>query len=234
MDHNNFILPITKNAFCIMTFLQNRMTITGYFRRKGLLNERVRTLNNLIWLFLSSQFVIVSAFNSKLFMSIILIFPIYRLWEILIINIWMFVFVQGSEKPERCTALEANVRLFILLMVQYTTIVLIYSFIYSYIFTMMPDSFNMSRGLVASSPSALAWIYHSLGVMTNQSYGIIQPATDLSRIVTASQVIYGLSYMLLFISIVLGNFRFYWHTPRRRTYPRKANYTTSRRVQRKT
>ena len=227
MKNKSFILPITKNTFRIVDFMQDRLTITGHLRRKELLSERVRTLNNLVWLFISTVLALSKPYSCNVLMFFILTLPIYRLWEIFIINIWMFVFLQSAEKPNRCTSLEANVRLFILLMVQYATIILMYAFIYKCIFSIFPNSFYTSKELVTPSPSALAWIYHSLGVMTNQSYGIIQPASDLSRSITASQIIFGLSYMLLFISTVLSNFKFYWRTPR------KVNFAGDRRLSKK-
>ena len=213
MEIKDCKLPLVKLLYSIINFLQCYTTSTGYLRKRGIITPKRKwaiTLINFIWL----TFALVLSFfqvANRTLGWFLLACSIFRLWEILIINVWLFVFKQSAMKPNKTANDQENdIRLFILLIIQYASVVFLYSFVYSFMCSIAPNSFFIAEDLASSSPTAITWLYHSLGIISNESYGFIQPITDFARIVTISEIVFGLIFVLLFISNILSKFRFNW------------------------
>lgn len=125
-EKNNFKIPIVKIFYSIIDFFQ-KMTTT-YLIRKIIkpknpdLVKKIVTFVNIFWFFL----IILEAFF-KYTNTFIIILMVFRLWEISVINIWIFIFRQSASKIQNSNDNENNIRLFILLLFQYFTIILIFA-----------------------------------------------------------------------------------------------------------
>lgn len=209
MENEQYKLPSVRIAFKIVDVLQTYTTITGILRKFGIIKPKHKWANTAINYTWMLAFVVLFPFIKESWVLVTL--ASIRLYETLIINTWMFIFRQSAKKPNNTTTdLENNIRLFILLLVQFMTTVILYAYLYRYTYITFPGSFVLEKAIIPSFPSGVAWIYHSLGIMTNQAYGFIQPSADISRVLTMSQVVYGLFYILLFISNILSSFNFRW------------------------
>lgn len=207
-EKNNFKIPIVKISYFIIDFFQK--ITTTYLIRKIIkpknpdLVKKIVTFVNVFWFLL----IILELFF-KYTHPLVVILMVFRLWEISIINIWMFIFKQGASKSQNTNDDENNIRLFILLLFQYFTIILIFSCIYYILFTIDSNNF-----IINSSPnlggSIITWIYFSIVTIATTGYGDIFPTTSIAKVSTISEILFGMLFVLLFITNILSKMNFSW------------------------
>lgn len=200
-----FKIPIVNILYIIINFLQ-LITTTSLFwlnRKKNPdLFKKFVTFVNLFWF----SFVILVLFF-KWTHPIIVFLIIFRLWEIFIINVFMFLFRQGASKSADTDDYENNLRLFILLVFQYITMILIFAAIYYNIFTYSADSFIIGSNRPGS---ILTWVYFSTVTIATIGYGDISPLSGLAKISTISEILFGMFFILIFVTNILSNIKFCW------------------------
>lgn len=153
--------------------------------------QRLATFANLSWLiFITLELIF------KWTHPIVIILMVFRLWEIVVINIWIFVFKQGASKSENTEDIENNVRLFILLLFQYFTIILMFASIYYILFVTDLNNFTINSGNDYGY-SIITWIYFPIITIATTGYGDIFPVTNIARISTSLEILLGMFFILI-------------------------------------
>ena len=201
---NPHSLPIVKISYFLCNFLR-LITFTGVIRL----------------LLLVTNFYKESSFRSFVSVKSLLLFPIliisnmvfkpdseyffwfncYILWDVFIINVWIFLFQQsGKSLSEK----DDDIRLIILLFFQFLAVVTAFAGIFLFLFYSETDCLSTDA---LDFPSAF---YYSLVTFTTLGYGEIYPVTNLGRLFIIFELIFGMIFMLLFFSVVLNNLHFKW------------------------
>lgn len=184
---------------------QNYLTVTGWIRYvarkmfgKEYLPKSFYTGWVLIWLLLTISFTFyVNHFTTALI--------IYRLWEMFIVNIWLFLIYRkigrGKKDP------FDYVRVIIELILQYLTVLIGYSVIYRTIYFFNSDSF-----IGIHSDRSITWIYYSMATMTTLGYGDIHPCQNCgwAQFAVITEVFLGILYIVWFLGAIINKLEMQW------------------------
>ena len=198
--------PFVRIIYKIFFNLQNYLTISSFIRSIFYFTGNKKRFPNFIpwWIFLWLIGIIILYFLN-VNKAIILFIFIYRLWEIWIVNIWIFIFKRSSQPISATRAYEEkNIRFIFLLVIQYVTIIFCFAGINRYIYSIDSDSFNVFIH------SSMAWLYHSVVTLTTLGYGDIVPNLKLfyPQISIILEILYGMFFILFFISVIINDIRF--------------------------
>ncbi len=204
LSHNEFESSFVKGFYYVINTLQVVMTISGHVRIwmyalgaktkfKAFVAYRV-ILIFLLLLFLNFQFN-----NSKF----VLFLNFFFVWEIFIINFWMFLFRQ-SANPAYNNVKEDNIRLILLLFIQYGSTIISFAGIFTYLST------NTVEFSIVGSDDIFDSIYFSFVTITTLGYGDMVPKGTLTKALVLSELSLGLLFTLLFLNMLLSNFQFKW------------------------
>ncbi|MDP4146977.1 MAG: ion channel [Bacillota bacterium] len=208
MQKNEFKIPLIRLLYAVISFFQ-LLTTTFLIKylsekyKKSNIGMGIVTFVNLFWF----AFIIITIVFDWGNINIIYLM-IFRLWEIFIINIWLFIFRQGASKVEHTEKSENNLRLFILLLIQYFTMMLIFSLINKAIFSLNNNSFMVNR---LTTNNAITWIYYSVVTITTVGYGDITPVSNIAKMSSISEILFGMFFVLLFITNIIGELKFIWN-----------------------
>lgn len=211
-NHSNgnvgdFLILATRK---LIEIFQSRFTITGYIRylyewyanRNKLLDEEKDVLPRsfyTIWVALWFVVIAIFTFCTKPHWTIAVII-LYRFWEMLIVNIWLFFIYRQLGIGKRSSS---NVfRIIVMLSWQYFTILIGYSMIYRTIYFYYPGSF---KGL--NIDTSFTWLYYSMVTVTTYGASDIAPAqhSKLAQLAVTSEVFFGILYIVLFIGSTIAN-----------------------------
>ena len=200
-----------KNSFVrffydVFYFLQNYLTMSSFIRTFFYYIKKRDFCHAIIiplWVFGWLAGIIIFYFIN-LNKMIIILFYIYRLWEILIVNIWMFIFLRGSQSISASKNEEDNIRFIFLLIMQYFTLIFSFAVINRYIYFSIPNSFNVL------CYNSMTWLYHSVVTLTTLGYGDIVPNqnTIYSQISVVCETLFGMVFILLFLNVIIKQMSF--------------------------
>ena len=202
---NSFVRIIYKIFFN----LQNYLTISSFIRSLFYFTGNKKKFPNFvpIWIFLWLIGIIILYFLN-VSNAIVLSFFIYRLWEILIVNFWMFLFQQKSQAISASGNKEDNIRFIFLLIIQYFTLIFCFAGLNRYIYSINSNSFKVLYG------TSTTWLYHSVVTLTTLGYGDIVPNqnTIYSQISVMGETLFGMLFILLFLSVIIKQMSFRYET----------------------
>ena len=202
---NSFIRIIYKIFF----ILQNYLTISSFIRSLFYFKGNKKKFPNFvpIWIFLWLIGIIILYFLN-VSNAIVLSFFIYRLWEILIVNFWMFLFQQKSQSISASGNKEDNIRFIFLLIIQYFTLIFCFAGLNRYIYSINSNSFKVLYD------TSMTWLYHSVVTLTTLGYGDIVPNqnTIYSQISVMGETLFGMLFILLFLSVIIKQMSFRYET----------------------
>jgi len=205
---NKYENSFVRFLYDVFYFLQNYLTISSFIRSFSYYIKKRDFCHAIIiplWVFGWLAGIIIFYFIN-LNKMIIIIFYIYRLWEILIVNIWMFIFLRGSQSISASKNEEDNIRFIFLLVMQYFTLIFSFAVINRYIYFSIPNSFNVL------CYNSMTWLYHSVVTLTTLGYGDIVPNqnTIYSQISVICETLFGMVFILLFLNVIIKqmNFRY--------------------------
>jgi hypothetical protein len=202
----SFEISLVQVSYAIINFLQY-ITTTSLIKKfidKDNTKDLFKSIVTGVVLSWSVFALLVLIFKSTLFIRILFIL---RLWEILIINTWMFLFRQTASKVSNTESYENDIRLFILLVFQYITIILMYASFYFSVYTCDPSSFSVGS---QTTGSVFTWLYFSIVTIATVGYGDITPVSVLAKLVTISEILFGMFFVLLFVTNILSKIKFNW------------------------
>lgn len=200
-DKREYESTFVNLVYLIVDFLQEHLTITSYIKKlikKGK-NDFFGIFLELWAMFWFVLVLILNFFDIKWLM--VMIFA-YRIWEILLTNFYLFIFKQGATKKVNSNE-ENEIRLLLLLMIQYFSIILCFSGIYKY----LEIGFKIYEGVLING---ITWIYYSITTITTVGYGDIHPITFYTMLISIIESLSGMFFILLFVNTVLSKFRFIW------------------------
>jgi hypothetical protein len=202
----SFKIPLVRVSYTIVNFLQYITTtyLIKKFVDKGKTKNLFKSIVSGVVLFWLVFALLVLVFKSTFFIRILFIF---RLWEVLIINTWMFLFRQAASKVSNTESSENDIRLFILLVFQYITIILFYASFYFSLYTSDISNFSVGSQIAGS---VFTWLYFSVITIATVGYGDITPVSILAKLVTISEILFGMFFILLFITTILSKIKFNW------------------------
>lgn len=202
---NSFVRIIYKIFFN----LQNYLTISSFIRSLFYFTGNKKKFPNFvpIWIFLWLIGIIILYFLN-VSNAIVLSFFIYRLWEILIVNFWMFLFQQKSQAISASGNKEDNIRFIFLLIIQYFTLIFCFAGLNRYIYSINSNSFKVLYD------TSTTWLYHSVVTLTTLGYGDIVPNqnTIYSQISVMGETLFGMLFILLFLSVIIKQMSFRYDT----------------------
>jgi len=202
---NSFVRIIYKIFFN----LQNYLTISSFIRSLFYFTGNKKKFPNFvpIWIFLWLIGIIILYFLN-VNKAIVLSFFIYRLWEILIVNFWMFLFQQKSQSISASGNKEDNIRFIFLLIIQYFTLIFCFAGLNRYIYSINSNSFKVLYD------TSMTWLYHSVVTLTTLGYGDIVPNqnTIYSQISVICETLFGMLFILLFLSVIIKQMSFRYET----------------------
>ena len=207
-EYRNRFVSFLYNVFF---YLQNYTTFTGYIRsifyfpgNKKISGNKKKfpdfiSLWIIIWLILVVALYFLNVNN-----VIILFIFIYRLWEILIVNFWIFLFQRRSQSISTSRNEEDNIRFIFLLIIQYFTLIFCFAGVNRYIYSINSHSFDVI------SDSSVTWLYHSVVTLTTLGYGDIVPSQNVvySQISVICETLFGMLFILLFLSVIIKQMSF--------------------------
>jgi ion channel len=191
-------IPLIKSLYFVINFLQkftSTFIIKEIFKNKVNLFKGIITALNILWFI----FIIIILFF-QIINPFIVTLCIFRLWEMFITNVYIF-FREHAKKVSNTLDAENNTRLLTLLMIQYFSIILIYS----YIFKCLEKKFDIP--FQENPLSLIDAIYLSIVTIGN---GDIGPIGSLTKIIVISEIFFGALYLVMFISIILSNIKLKW------------------------
>jgi DNA polymerase III subunit epsilon len=200
---NTFVRLLYKIIF----YLQNYLTISSYVKTFMYRRGNKKLFHRIIvpsWVFIWFFGVIILYFLSANNWITIILF-LYRLWEIFIINLWMFVFQRSSQSISVSIKEEENtIRFIFLLIIQYFTIVFCFAGINRFIYFTNPISFY---GIYNKT---INWLYHSVVTLTTLGYGDIVPNQEafFPQISVIFESIFGMFFVLLFLGVIIKQLNF--------------------------
>jgi hypothetical protein len=119
---NEYENSFVKFLYIVFNFLQNYLTISSFARSFFYYIEKRKNFHNIfipLWVFGWLIGIIVLYF-SNLNNKIVVIFYSYRLWEIFIVNIWMFIFRRRSQSISVFRKKENNCQTNFVIRTKYT------------------------------------------------------------------------------------------------------------------
>lgn len=214
LQHNNqnnqegYNDPIVKLFNQIFYYFQ-KLTLTYFlreiFKKKNYNFKSFISLYVTLWLLIVISIIILYyKITNIIFLYILLFFLIYRVWEIVIINFWLFVFIQKATPLNKHNSQkEEKIRLLLLLSIQYFTIIIAYAGIYGIINKLKGLFFNIEINNI------ITLIYFSTATITTGGYGDIHPPSDniLFQAIVVSEIMVGLLFILIFLSTVLSDLK---------------------------
>lgn len=190
--------------FYILNFIQNLFTLSGHIRIWMYAFKQRPAFITFVSFWVILTFIFSFALNYFLKNSLLVnIFNFYRIFEIFVINLWMFLFRQGATTTYKSNK-EDDIRLFVQLIVQYLTVILCFSGIYRYQIFHSPCSFNIV------SMSYIESVYFSIVTITTLGFGDIYPKGMIARAIVSSEVLIGMFFVLLLFTTVLSKISFSW------------------------
>ncbi len=202
---NSFVRIIYKIFFN----LQNYLTLSSFIRSLFYFTGNKKKFPNFvpIWIFLWLIGIIILYFLN-VSNAIVLSFFIYRLWEILIVNFWMFLFQQTSQSISASGDKEDNIRFIFLLIIQYFTLIFCFAGLNRCIYSNNSNSFKVLYD------TSMTWLYHSVVTLTTLGYGDIVPNqnTIYSQISVICETLFGMLFILLFLSVIIKQMSFRYET----------------------
>ena len=208
LGKNEFEGIFVKLFYWIVNFLQTIFTASGHFRiwmyGFGLRSK----FKGFVTLWVITTFFILIWLNDIHATSKLTLFLNgFRLWELFIINFWMFLFMQGATSPKvEMKEKESDIRLFLLLVVQYFTVVICFAGIFRYWFLTRQFFFPVQIKTFDFMDS----IYFSLVTITTLGYGEIYPLTTLGKGLVLIELSFGLFFILLFLTTISSKIKFKW------------------------
>jgi DNA polymerase III epsilon subunit-like protein len=189
----------------IFFYLQNYTTISGYIRSIFYFSGNKKKFPNFItcWIILL-LIVIIILYLLNVNNAIVLFIFIYRLWEILIVNFWMFLFQRRSQSISASRNEEDNIRFIFLLIIQYFTLIFCFAGLNRYIYSINSNSFNVIYD------TSMTWLYHSVVTLTTLGYGDIVPSQNIiySQISVICETLFSMLFILLFLSVIIKQMSF--------------------------
>lgn len=203
---NEYENSFVRFLYIIFNFLQNYLTISSFARSFFYYIGKRENFHNIFipsWIFGWLIGIIVLYFTN-LNNIIVVIFYSYRLWEIFIVNIWMFIFRRRSQSISVFRKKENNIRFIFLLIIQYFTLIFCFAGLNRYIYFINSNSFNIIYD------TSITWLYHSVVTLTTLGYGDIVPSQNAiySQISVICESLFGMLFILLFLSVIIKQLSF--------------------------
>lgn len=201
-EYRNRFVSFLYNVFF---YLQNYTTFTGYIRSIFYFPGNKKKFPDFISLWIIIWLILVVALYFLNVNNVIIIFIfIYRLWEILIVNFWIFLFQRRSQSISTSRNEEDNIRFIFLLIIQYFTLIFCFAGVNRYIYSINSHSFDVI------SDSSVTWLYHSVVTLTTLGYGDIVPSQNViySQISVICETLFGMLFILLFLSVIIKQMSF--------------------------
>ena len=196
---------LVRFLYKIFFYLQNYATITGYIRSIFYFLGKKKKFPNFVayWIILL-LIAIVILYLLNVNNVIVLSIFIYRLWEILIVNFWMFLFRQRAQSISTSANNENNIRFIFLLIIQYFTLIFCFAGLNRYIYSINYNSFKVLYD------TSMTWLYHSVVTLTTLGYGDIVPSQNViySQISVICETLFGMLFILLFLSVIIKQMSF--------------------------
>jgi len=214
-ESNEYRNCFVKFLYNVFYYLQNYTTLTGFIRSIFYFPGNKKISGNKkkfpgfisLWIIIC-LIVIVALYLLNVSNIIVLFIFVYRLWEILIVNFWMFLFQRKSQSISVLRNKENNIRFIFLLIMQYFTLIFSFAGINRYICFSNPNSFNVLYN------TSMTWLYHSVVTLTTLGYGDIVPNqnTIYSQISVICETLFGMLFILLFLSVIIKQMSFRYET----------------------
>lgn len=207
LTENKYSLPLVKLSYYFLNVLQNVTTVTGHTRILLYALKKNQKLKSFVSFWVLGSFVI-SIFGNIFFASTLqmVAFNYFRVYEIFLINFWMFVFRQGATKATGDIQ-ENDIRLFLLLFVQYFTVIFCFSGLYYSQCTVNPLAFNQPELI-----NYIDFVYFSFVTITTLGYGEIFPCCTTTKLLVCIELLAGMLFILLFITTILSKIKFDWRS----------------------
>lgn len=197
--------PFVRIIYKIFFNLQNYLTISSFIRSIFYFTDNKKRFPNFIpwWIFLWLIGIIILYFLNS-YKAIILFIFTYRLWEMLIVNLWMFLFQRRAQSISTTRDEENNIRFIFLLIIQYFTLIFCFAGLNRYIYSINSNSFEVI------CDTSITWLYHSVVTLTTLGYGDIVPSQNViySQISVICETLFGILFILLFLSVIIKQMSF--------------------------
>lgn len=197
--------PFVRIIYKIFFNLQNYLTISSHIRSLFYFTGNKKRFPNFIpwWIFLWLIGIIILYFLNS-YKAIILFIFTYRLWEMLIVNLWMFLFQRRAQSISTTRNEENNIRFIFLLIIQYFTLIFCFAGLNRYIYSINSNSFKVLYD------TSMTWLYHSVVTLTTLGYGDIVPSQNViySQISVICETLFGILFILLFLSVIIKQMSF--------------------------
>ena len=201
--------PFVRKTYKIFFNLQNYLTISSYIRSLFYFTGNKKKFPNFItcWIILLLILIVILYLLNVNNVLVLFIF-IYRLWEILIVNFWIFLFQRKSQSISTSRNEEDNIRFLFLLIIQYFTLIFCFAGLNRYIYSINSNSFKVLYD------TSMTWLYHSVVTLTTLGYGDIVPNqnTIYSQISVICETLFGMIFILLFLSVIIKQMSFRYET----------------------
>lgn len=205
---NNLTSKFIKSLYYIFNILQIFTTITGHIRIILYSQDKKASLRSFLNFWVCTTFIfsiIANIYLNETYFTVF--FNYYRIYEIVLVNLWLFLFRQGATSITRCEN-EDNIRLLILLIIQYLTIIICFAGLFYY-YAENHDVLHFSSN-IKSCKSFFSYLYFSLVTITTLGFGDITPIKDLGFLLVSVEIVIGMIFNLLFIAIIISKLRFEW------------------------
>ncbi|MHA1499632.1 MAG: exonuclease domain-containing protein [Promethearchaeota archaeon] len=207
-ESNKYEDCFVRFIYNIFFFLQKYPTISSLIRSVCYYIKKEKCFHKcIIPLWVCSWLIgIIVLYFTNLNNIIVVIFYSYRLWEILIVNLWMFLFPRESQSISKSRNEENNVRFIFLLIIQYFTLIFCFAGLNRYIYSINSNSFKEIYD------TSITWLYHSVVTLTTLGYGDIVPNQGMLKpqISIICETLFGMLFILLFLNVIIKqlNFRY--------------------------
>ena len=202
---NEYKNSFVRSLYIVFFYLQKYVTFSSYIRSCFYFKKNKKYFHNCFTpLWVCSWLIGIIILYFLNINKVIIIFVLYRLWEILIVNLWMFLFKQGSQSISSSGNKEDNIRFIFLLIIQYFTLIFCFAGLNRYIYSINSNSFEVI------CDTSITWLYHSVVTLTTLGYGDIIPNQGIfySQISVICETLFGMLFILLFLSVIIKQMSF--------------------------
>lgn len=204
-ESNKYEDCFVKYIYNIFFYLQKYLTISSFARSYYYSRKNERYFHKYfvpLWVCSWLTGIIILYFLN--INKVIIYFILYRLWEILIVNLWMFLFQGKSQSISKSRNEENNVRFIFLLIIQYFTLIFCFAGLNRYIYSINSNSFKVIYD------TSISWLYHSVVTLTTLGYGDIVPNQGMfyPQISVICETLFGILFILLFLNVIIKQMSF--------------------------